>query len=181
MYIKHLKIEAFGVLRDREVELSDGLNIIEGANESGKSALAMFIKFMLYGLSGKTTGGELSERRRYVNWETGTAAGSMTVSGEEGEFRIERHLSASMSDDGSRQRETVRETVRIIDTALGTPVHRGEVPGDVIFHVPEAIFMNTVFVRQIDGTRPSGESILSSIENLLFTANENVSTKKAME
>lgn len=181
MYIKHLRIEAFGVLRDREVDLSDGLNIIEGANESGKSALAMFIKFMLYGLSGKATGGELSERRRYVNWETGTAAGSMTVSGEEGEFRIERHLSASMSDDGSRQRETVRETVRIIDTALGTPVHRGEVPGDVIFHVPEAIFMNTVFVRQIDGTRPSGESILSSIENLLFTANENVSTKKAME
>ena len=181
MYIKHLKIEAFGVLRDREVELSDGLNIIEGANESGKSALAMFIKFMLYGLSGKATGGDLSERRRYVNWETGTAAGTMTVSGEEGEFRIERHLSASVTDDGARQRESVRETVRIIDTALGTPVHRGEVPGEVIFHVPEAIFMNTVFVRQIDGARPSGESILTSIENLLFTANENVSTKKAMD
>ena len=44
MYIKHLKIEAFGVLRDREVELSDGLNIIEGANESGKSALATHFK-----------------------------------------------------------------------------------------------------------------------------------------
>ena len=181
MYIKHLKIEAFGVLRDREVELSDGLNIIEGANESGKSALAMFIKFMLYGLSGKSTGGELSERRRYVNWETGTAAGSMTVCGEDGEYRIERHLSASLADDGVRQRETVRETVRIIDTALGTPVHRGEIPGEVIFRVPEAIFMNTVFVRQIDGARPSGESILTSIENLLFTANENVSTKKAMD
>lgn len=181
MYIKHLKIESFGVLRDREVELSDGLNIIEGANESGKSALAMFIKFMLYGLSGKSTGGDLSERRRYVNWDTGCAAGTMIVSGEEGEFRIERHLAASVSDDGTRQRETVRETVRIIDTALGTPVHRGEVPGEVIFHVPEAIFMNTVFVRQIDGARPSGESILTSIENLLFTANENISTKKAMD
>ena len=181
MYIKHLKIEAFGVLRDREIELSDGLNIIEGANESGKSALAMFIKFMLYGLSGKAAGGELSERRRYVNWETGTAAGTMTVCGKEGEYRIERHLSASLADDGARQRETVRETVRIIDTALGTPVHRGEMPGEVIFHVPEAIFMNTVFVRQIDGARPSGESILTSIENLLFTANENVSTKKAMD
>ena len=90
MYIKHLKIDSFGTLRDREIELSDGLNIIEGANESGKSALAMFIKFMLYGLSGKATGGELSERRRYVNWDTGCAAGTMTVSGAEGEFRIER-------------------------------------------------------------------------------------------
>ena len=79
MYIKHLNIESFGTLRDREIDLSDGLNIIEGANESGKSALAMFIKFMLYGLSGKSAGGELSERRRYVNWDTGCAAGTMTV------------------------------------------------------------------------------------------------------
>lgn len=181
MYIKHLKIESFGTLRDREIDLSDGLNIIEGANESGKSALAMFIKFMLYGLSGKSAGGELSERRRYVNWDTGCAAGTMTVSGKEGEYRIERHLAAAVTDDGARQRETVRETVRIIDTVLDTPVHRGEIPGEVIFHVPEAIFMNTVFVRQIDGARPSGESILTSIENLLFTANENVSTKKAMD
>lgn len=181
MYIKHLQIDAFGTLRDREIELCPGLNIIEGANESGKSATAMFIKFMLYGLSGKSTGGEMTERRRYVNWDTGTAAGSMTVVTGTHEYRIERTLAVSRTEDGGKVRETPRETVRIIDTATNTAVHRGEIPGEMLCGVPENIFMNTVFVRQIDGARVNSSGMLTSIENLLFTANETVSTKKALE
>jgi len=180
MYIKQLKIDAFGVLRGREIELSPTLNIIEGKNESGKSALAMFIKFMLYGLSGKSAGGELSERRRYVNWDTGTAAGSMTIVTDGREVRVERLLSVTSADDGARVREAVRESVRMIDTQTGTPIHRGEVPGEALLGVPEVIFMNTVFVRQIDGTRPTGGSVLSAIENLLFSADEHVSTERAI-
>lgn len=181
MYIKHLQIDAFGTLRDREIELSPGLNIVEGANESGKSATAMFIKFMLYGLSGKAAGGEMTERRRYVNWNTGTAAGTMTVVTDSHEYRIERSLSVSRTEDGGKVRESVRESVRMIDTATNTAVHRGEIPGEVLCGVPENIFMNTVFVRQIDGARVNSSGMLTSIENLLFTANETVSTKKALE
>ncbi len=181
MYIRKLKIVAFGTLRNREIVLEPGLNIIEGANESGKSATAMFIKFMLYGLSGKSVGGELTERRRYVNWDTGTAGGTMTVVMEDKEYRIERLLSVSLADDGAKSREAVRETVRIIDTETNTQIHKGEVPGEVLFGVPESIFMNTVFVRQIDGTKINGAGMLTSIENLLFTADETVGTKKALE
>lgn len=178
MYIKQLKIDAFGRLREREITFSPGLNIIEGENESGKSAVAMFIKFMLYGLSSKSAGGELSERKLYVNWDTGLAAGSMTLADEGQEYRIERTLQVS---SGNSQKETARESVRIIDTAANTQVFRGKIPGEALFGVTEAIFMNTVFIRQIDGTRPSGTSILASIENLLFTADENISTKKAVD
>lgn len=180
MYIKTLKIDAFGVLRCREIELSPTLNIIEGENESGKSALAMFIKFMFYGLSGKSVGGDLSERRRYVNWDTGTAAGSMTLEIDGREYRIERQLNVSSMDDGGKSRESVRENVRILDAATNTPIHRGEIPGEALLGVPENIFMNTVFVRQIDGTRPAGASVLTSIENLLFAADESVGTEKAL-
>ena len=181
MYIKKLKIDAFGTLLDREIDLTEGLNIIEGANESGKSATAMFIKFMLYGLSGKSTAGELTERRRYVNWHTSTASGYMILSEEKTDYRIERTLSVSLTDDGAKSRETIRESVRIIDTATGALIHKGEIPGEALFGVPENIFMNTVFVRQIDGTRINSTGILSAIENLLFTADETVGTKKALE
>ncbi len=181
MYIKKLKIDAFGTLRNREITLTPGLNIIEGANESGKSATAMFIKFMLYGLSGKSTGGELTERRRYVNWDTGTAGGTMTVVMGDKEYRIERLLAVATTEDGAKSRETVRETVRIIDPATNTQIHKGEVPGEVLLGVPENIFMNTVFVRQLDGTKINGAGMLTSIENLLFTADETVGTKKALE
>ncbi len=181
MYIKNLNISAFGTLRDREIDLTNGLNIIEGDNESGKSAAAMFIKFMLYGLSGKSTGGELTERRRYVNWSTGTAGGSMTVADGEKEYRIERLLTVAQTEDGGKTRETVRESVRMIDTETNTVVLKGANPGDTLLGVPENIFMNTVFVRQIDGARISSTGVLASIENLLFSANESVGTKKAIE
>ncbi len=181
MYIKKLNIDAFGTLREKEIDLTLGLNIIEGANESGKSAAAMFIKFVLYGLSGKATGGEMTERRRYVNWDTGTAGGSMTVADGDKEYRIERLLTVSQTEDGGKARETVRESVRMIDTSTNTVIHKGEIPGEVLFGVPENIFMNTVFVRQIDGTRVNSTGILASIENLLFTADETVSTKKAID
>jgi len=181
MYIKKLNIGSFGVLRNREITLSPALNIIEGENESGKSALAMFIKFMLYGLSGRAAGGELSERRRYVNWDTGTAVGSMTLCENGRDIRIERSLMVSASEDGARIRENVRESVRILDAATNTLIHRGEIPGEALLGIPENVFMNTVFVRQIDGARPAGTGVLSSIENLLFSADENVGTQKALD
>ena len=49
MTVNKIKVDSFGSLRDREFTFSDSLNIIEGANESGKTAAAMFIKFMFYG------------------------------------------------------------------------------------------------------------------------------------
>ena len=92
MYIKSLYIESFAGMKDREFVFSRSLNVIEGANESGKSTLCMFIKFMFYGLSGRTCDGEMSERQKYVPWDTGKAAGALTVVTAKGEFKISRSL-----------------------------------------------------------------------------------------
>jgi DNA repair exonuclease SbcCD ATPase subunit len=178
MYIQELNIRSFGTLCDRTVTFSRGLNIVEGKNESGKSTLAMFIKFILYGLSGRATGSALPERKRYVSWSTGQAAGSMTVADGEKLYRVERTLTLS-SHEG--QRELSHETVQLFNARTNAPIPLEGSPGEVLFGVPESIFLNTVFVRQIDGTRPSGASLLTSIENLLFSADENVCTEKAVE
>ena len=155
MVIQELNIRSFGTLRDRTVSFSRGLNIVEGKNESGKSTLAMFIKFMLYGLSGRASGGALTERRRYVNWDSGQASGSMTVADGDRQWRVERTLTLSAREG---QRETSHETVRLIDARTNAPLPIDGSPGETLFGVPEAIFLNTVFVRQIDGARPSGDT-----------------------
>ena len=36
MKIKSLKINGFGKIKDKEIDLKDGINIIYGKNESGK-------------------------------------------------------------------------------------------------------------------------------------------------
>ena len=50
MIIKELNIIEFGCLKDKKISLCDTLNIISGENESGKSTVMLFIKFMFYGL-----------------------------------------------------------------------------------------------------------------------------------
>ena len=46
MILEQVTIRSFGLLRNYTMDFSDGLNIVEGANETGKSTLAAFIRFM---------------------------------------------------------------------------------------------------------------------------------------
>ena len=41
---------SFGVLQNRTLELSPGLNIIEAPNEYGKTTWCAFLRAMLYGI-----------------------------------------------------------------------------------------------------------------------------------
>ena len=174
MYIRSLYIESFGGMKDREFQLSQGLNIIEGKNESGKSTLCMFIKFMFYSLSGRTCDGEMSERQKYVPWDTGRAAGTLEISTADGDFRIVRELSVS---DG----EQPRERVSVIELATGEKVFKGKVPGVAILGMDEQMFVNTVFVRQIGSAAIDGTGMTESIENILLSGDESLSLKKALE
>lgn len=50
MIIKNITVREFGPLEGFSADLAPGVNLIEGANESGKSSLIGFIRFILYGL-----------------------------------------------------------------------------------------------------------------------------------
>ncbi len=179
MYIERIDIYSFGRLSGFSLELSDGVNVIEGKNESGKTTLAEFIKFMLYGMQTKATGQlTLSERRKYVSWSTSNASGSMTVNSDGKRILIERSLTASTDSSGNI---SYRETVKMTDTETGAQLYKGKNPGDVLLGVPEDIFVGTAFIRQIGGTKVDGEKISSSAENLLFSANEDINTDKSIE
>ena len=66
MIIQKIHINSFGPAVERDYNLSSGINVLEGKNESGKTTIAMFIKFVLYGLSGRAGEGGLSERKKYT-------------------------------------------------------------------------------------------------------------------
>lgn len=50
MRIRQLIIKNFGKMKDKDVELTGGINLFYGENESGKSTIHTFIKSMLFGL-----------------------------------------------------------------------------------------------------------------------------------
>lgn len=179
MLIRKLNIEEYGALREREFTLSKGMNIFEGNNESGKSTILSFIRFMLYGMPRKSAG-NVTERDRGISWSGGVAGGSMEVSildksGLPRDFRIERHGQLR----GATGHENYTEVVKIIDLATGTEVFEGQEPGRALLGLSQETYVSTACIRQLECTNVDGTGVNASIENLLFAANEGINTEKA--
>lgn len=51
MKIEKLEIRNFGKMQNRTLEFSDGIQLISGENESGKSTVHTFIRSMLFGMT----------------------------------------------------------------------------------------------------------------------------------
>ncbi|MBR6742457.1 MAG: AAA family ATPase, partial [Clostridia bacterium] len=174
MRIDKLTITEFGALKDRIFSLKDGINVFEGRNESGKSTVVSFIRFMLYGMPKKTASSELTERDRGLSWDNLTASGSMelTVDGER--YRIERTFRLT----GNTSKDIIDEC-KIIDLATGSEVFEGEIPGKHFLNISADVYDSTSCVRQLECTHIDGNSVRTSIENLLLSADEKIDTKKA--
>ena len=71
MRIDRIHIDSFGKLRGIDLSLSQGLNIIYGRNEAGKSTLHAFLMAMLFGMRDRSQRSlEEDPYERYRNWDT---------------------------------------------------------------------------------------------------------------
>lgn len=68
MKIKNIKINSFGKIKNKEINLGNNINIIYGKNESGKSTLLKFISNILYGSSKNKNKKEISDFDKYKPW-----------------------------------------------------------------------------------------------------------------
>ncbi len=165
MYIKSVSIDEFGKFTDFSLQLSSGLNIIEGDNETGKSTVGMFIKFMFYGLNA-------AEREKYIGWGKNCCRGSLTLVSGGHEYKIERSLMLLARG--------VKESVGIFDENL-TPVFADQTPDKVFLGVSEKVFVSSAYVGAVSGAYVDGEKLTDAVENLLFSADETTNTAKALK
>lgn len=178
MIIEKIEIRSFGLLRDMTLEFSQSVNVIEGQNEAGKSTIAAFIKYMLFGFDSNESDDVLSERKKRINWETGMAEGSMTVRVKDKRYMISRSTTPTVKQDG---RSAYKEESTIIDMDSGTTAF-GKMPaGEVFFGVTRELFENTAFVGQIGDSSVNEGSVKESIENILFSGSEKINNQRAMD
>lgn|GEM_PF-6149711 len=170
--IKKLYIKGFGRIADRELEFADGLNIITGGNESGKSTVAAFIKAMLYGMpSKKGRSSILSDRKRYAPWSGGDFGGSMEIRDASGrDMLIERTFRESAS----------RDTLKTSDPVSGADIEglAGE-PGYALYGVEGDTFERTAFIAQNGILTRGNDEIAVKLANLIRSADEDVSLSAA--
>jgi uncharacterized protein YhaN len=140
--INLLQIRGFGLHRDRLIRLSEGVNIILGPNESGKSTIMDFVRAMFYGFG--RSGGSVDKdwRRKAKPWDGGVMGGKIEFSHRGRQYRLERTF-------GSRRPE---DETMLCYAGTGDIIRLPEPdkPGLSIFGLSEAEFVNTVFVAQQD-------------------------------
>ena len=175
MIIEKIVIKSFGLITDMTLEFSDTVNVIEGQNEAGKSTIAAFIKYMLYGFSDSDIGGEVSERKKRINWDTGYVQGSMYVRVKNKRYLITR----STIPTDNALRESYKEEASIVDLETGSPAFGKLSAGEVFFGVDRELFENTAFIGQIGDPSINEGSVKQSIENILFSGSERINNQRA--
>ena len=178
MIIEKVDIKSFGRITDLTLSFSDRVNVIEGENEAGKSTIAAFIKYMLYGFDTSSPDEEgMSERRRRLNWDTGICQGTMTVRVGEKRYVISR-TTVPTENSG---RISYKEDSSIIDMDTGAPAFGKMNAGEVFFGVDRDLFENTAFIGQIGDASISEDAVKQSIENILFSGSERINNQRAAQ
>ena len=94
MKISRLYINHFGKLSNRTIELDDGITIISGENESGKSTLHSFISAMLLGLErGRGRAAKSDTYTHYKPWDGGIYGGTIDIEKGDNIYSITRNFS----------------------------------------------------------------------------------------
>ena len=168
--IEKIEIVSFGKLKNVYVTPQSGINVLSAPNESGKTTLASFIKFIFYGFAGarmQTLAD--NERKLYTPWDGEVSEGSITCSADGVKYIVHRRCLASG-----------KESAEITNRATGKHEFVGEVPGEVFFGVSEDIFARTLFFRQLTTPQSKDEVLADRLRNIAISADEQVGTKKAV-
>lgn len=154
MELRELDIKNFGKISDTTIEFEDGINVIYGENESGKSTLHTFIKGMLFGMErGRGRAAAKDSFSKYEPWENPNyyAGGLSFVSGGK-KFRLERNF-----DRYSKRAELICE-----DDGEVLSVEDGDL--DMLLNGMSAEgYDNTISVKQLEA-RP-GQTLAGELKN----------------
>ncbi len=175
MKILSLYAEEFGCLSDRLFEFGEGLNIIEGENESGKSTMLSLLRFLFYGFPRKnSTDGE--ERERALSRTGRRAAGSVTLQAGGTHYTVTRTYLLH----GTGGRELPLETLSVVHTESGKKVDIGSKSvGEYLFSLPLELYRGSMFAYQggIDGVANAGTA--EALGDLLFGGDGKNSAQNA--
>lgn len=161
MKIKSIYISSFGKFNDRHFDFSDGMTVLFGENEAGKTTLMAFIKMMFYGSSSKSSDIEKNLRTKYRPWGSDAMAGSITFTHCETDYRLEREFGKGNSSD--------KITLIDLDTGELTSFSGNTDMGSRFFGLAEAAFERSVFIQDTAKSDVNGAAA-SEINAKLYNA-----------
>ena len=154
MRIRELYLKNFGKFSGKKLTLSDGINLVYGENESGKSTIHTFIKSMLFGMErGRGRASQNDTFTSFEPWENSCYySGAITISSGGKEFLLSRNF-----DKYSRSAELV-----CVNDGEELSIENGDLTM-LLDNMTEQVFDNTVYIGQLK-TEPS-QTLAMALKN----------------
>lgn len=174
MEIRKLKINGFGKLKDKDIELKEGINIIYGKNEAGKSTLLKFITGMFYGVSKNKNGGNIPELDKVEPWDNEDFSGKINyVLDNKNEYEVYREFKKKNPKIFNSNLEDISKDFNI-DKTKGNQFFYDQTGLD------ETTFTTSVITKQgeVKLDEKSQNNIIQKISNILGTGEDTNSYSK---
>ena len=172
MRLLELHIDGFGKFHDRTISFNDGINIIYGKNEAGKSTLHTFIRGMLFGIErGRGRAAKNDLYTKYEPWEnSGTYEGWLRLEKDGTIYRIERRFRKE-----NKSLKIINET-----RGLEEPSTQEFVSG-LLDSLTETMYNNTISIGQLKSATEDGmvTELKNYIANMNTTGNISLNITKA--
>ena len=168
--MKIIRMKAtFGGLDHRELELKEGLNIIEAPNEGGKSTWSAFLRAMFYGINTKERDkqGYIAEKNRYQPWNGGAMEGVVELEWKGEGITLRRGPKGN----------TPFGKFEAVYTDTGEPVGflTAENVGETLIGAPREVFERSAFVGQGGAAIDGASALEARIAALASSGEEDVS------
>lgn len=176
MKINKIQINGFGNISNKTMDFSDGINIIHGNNESGKSTTVHFIKSMFYGINKNKAGNAFSEVDRFKPWKDNDFSGKIEYVHDGKKYLAYRDFNRNNS-------KVFDEEGNEITALFNKDKSRGVELGFTHLGVDEETFFNSVFITQGNSVVENDErkNVLQKITNIIQSGDESVSYDKAKQ
>ncbi|MBQ2400824.1 MAG: AAA family ATPase [Lachnospiraceae bacterium] len=172
MKLLELHIDGFGKFHDRTISFKDGINIIYGKNEAGKSTLHTFIRGMLFGIErGRGRAAKNDTYSKFEPWEnSGTYEGWLRLEKDGTIYRIERRFRKD-----NKSLKVINETRGREEEA--TPAFMNE----LLCGLNETTYNNTISIGQLKSATEDGmvSELRNYIANMNTTGNISLNISKA--
>ena len=176
MKIKNIKVNAYGNIENKDINLEEGINIIHGANESGKSTLLNYIISIFYGISRNKDGKALSDYEKYKPWNSNEFSGRISYKLENGEkYEIFR-------DFNKKNPKIYNDKLEDISDRFETDKKDGSKFFIEQMGIDKQMYLSTVVSTQeeVRLNEKNQNMLIQKIANLAGTGEDNVSYKKAL-
>ena len=177
MKIKNIKINNFGKLNNKEINLEKNLNIIYGKNEAGKTTILKFIGSMFYGANKNKNRKEISDFDQYEPWQENEFSGKIN-------YELDNRNSFEVFRDFRKKNPKIyNENSEDISKGFNIDKNKGNEFFKEQTGIEEELFYSTVVSEQerVKLDEKEQTTLLQKMTNLVSSGDDQVSYKRAID